>query len=164
LKSYDIKTIMAFQIETSEPAGRAGPFPLPQAVQELLAPHFPDFDLRRVRIHHGIPPHIRLFAVIIPSAYTSGYDLHFAPGAYDTDSIEGLALIAHEIAHSIQYERHGKVRFQLLYLLHYVANKRKAMSDLHAYEEIPFEREARAKEQEVLERLRAATPACPHRT
>jgi hypothetical protein len=119
---------------------------LPSDVQILLARHFPDFDLRRVRIHIGIPSHVRLFAAITAAAYTSGDDLYFAPGVYDTTTIEGLALIAHEIAHSVQYKRYGKIKFQLLYLMHYLANKKRGMSDAQAYEEIPFEKEARAKE------------------
>jgi hypothetical protein len=130
-------------------------FHLPPAARQALAPHFPDFNLEQIRIHLTIPLHVKLFAVINPAAYTAGNHIHFAPGAYDAASIAGLALIAHEITHCLQYKKYGKVQFQLLYLMHYLANKKRGMSDAQAYEEIPFEIEARAKEREVFERLNA---------
>ena len=131
------------------------PFHLPPDVQRLLAPHFPGFDLRKIRVHLTIPRHVRLFAVINPAAYTAGNHIHFAPGAYDDASIAGIALIAHEVTHCLQYRKYGRVPFQLLYLMHYLANKKRGMSDAQAYEAIPFEIEARQKEREVFDRLNA---------
>lgn len=135
---------------------RSESFRLPPDLRELLAPHFPDFDLRRIVIHLYIPRRVKMFAVINPAAYTSGNHIYFAPDSYDPETIEGVALIAHEITHSAQYKTYGKVRFQLLYLMHYLANKKKGMNDADAYEAIPFEIEARAKEREVLDWLKAA--------
>ena len=148
---------MAGERKNSEGERRQRPFHLPPDVQRLLAPHFPGFDLRQIRVHLTIPRHVRLFAVINPAAYTAGDHIHFAPDAYDDASVAGLALIAHEVTHCLQYRKYGRVQFQLLYLMHYLANKKRGMSDAQAYEEIPFEVEARAKEREVFDRLNAET-------
>lgn len=40
-------------------------------------------------------------------AYTSGSDVVFGPGRYDTEHSDGLELIAHELAHVVQNENAG---------------------------------------------------------
>jgi hypothetical protein len=42
-------------------------------------------------------------------AYTDGNDLHFAPGRFDPNSPDGLALLGHELTHVVQ-QRQGNVR------------------------------------------------------
>jgi hypothetical protein len=98
---------------------------------------------------------VRKFARITPAAYTSGNNIHLAPGQYNPDSLDGIATIAHELTHTLQYKKYGGLRFRLKYLVFYFNNKRKKKGDLQAYEEIPFEKEAYEKEREVKQHLGA---------
>lgn len=119
--------------------------PLPPEVQQLLAPFFPGFDLSRVRIHEGIPRYV----ITNPIGYTDRHRIYLAPGFYRVDTAEGLALIAHEVAHCCQYQRHGVWRFRAKYLAAYFKNRRSGMPHNRAYFEIPFEVEARKVERKV---------------
>lgn len=126
--------------------------PLPLEVQQILAPFFPDLDLGLVRIFEGIPRYVTFFAAVEPIGYTDGWRIYFSPGFYRIDSPEGLALLAHEIAHCRQYHELGKWKFRAKYLAAYFQNRRRGMDDKAAYLNIPFEIEARA-----IERLALAT-------
>ncbi len=127
--------------------------PLPLEVQQLLAPFFPDLDLSRVRIFDGIPRYVSITAVAEPIGYTDGWKIYCAPGYYRLDSAEGLALIAHEIVHCRQYQQFGKWGFRTKYLSFYLQNRRGGMAEKVAYEQIPFEIEAREIEHNVLSAL-----------
>lgn len=124
--------------------------PLPLEVQQLLAPFFPGFDLSRVRVSEPIPRYVRLFSTNEPLGYTDRNRIYFAPGAYRIDCAEGLALIAHEVAHCWQYQELGTWRFRAKYLLAYFRNRLRGMNAESAYAQIPFEIEARAVEGRVL--------------
>lgn len=124
--------------------------PLPLEVQQLLAPYFPDLDLSRVRIFEGIPRYVTITAAAEPVGYTDGWKIYFAPGFYRIDTPQGLALIAHEIAHCRQYHELGKWNFRAKYLAAYFQNRRDGMDAKIAYAQIPFEIEARAVESRVL--------------
>ncbi|MFN0109356.1 MAG: DUF4157 domain-containing protein [Blastocatellia bacterium] len=127
--------------------------PLSLEVQQLLAPFFPNLDLGRVRIFDGIPRYVSYFAAAEPAkpvGYTDGWRIYFAPGFYQIDSAEGLALLAHEIAHCGQYHKLGKWKFRAKYLAAYFQNRRRGMDDKTAYLNISFEIEARAIERLVL--------------
>lgn len=128
--------------------------PLPLEVQQLLAPFFPDFDLRRVRIHEGIPRYVTIASAIEPIGYTDRNRIYLTPGSYRVDSIEGLALLAHEITHCRQYKQHGTWRFRAKYLTAYFKNRRRGMSAQTAYLSIPYEIEAREIEAKVHAALR----------
>ena len=127
--------------------------PLPLEVQQLLAPFFRDLDLSRVRIHEGIPRYVTIAAAAEPIGYTDGWQIYFAPGYYRIDSPEGLALIAHELAHCRQYHELGKWRFRAQYLAAYFQNRRNGLDAKTAYAQIPFEIEARKVERETLAML-----------
>ena len=58
-------------------------------------------DLSGVRVHTGAESGDAAQA-ISARAYTTGQDIHFAPGMYDPSSDEGRRLIAHEVAHTVQ--------------------------------------------------------------
>lgn len=122
---------------------------LPFEVQQLLAPFFSGFDLRRIRIYEGIPRYV----VGTPIGYADRNRIFLAPGHYRVDSIEGLALIAHEIAHCRQYKRCGTWRFRAEYLASYFKNRWHGMPHDKAYLKIPFEIEAREVEKEVYSAL-----------
>lgn len=75
-------------------------------------------------------------------------------------------LIAHEVAHVLQYERVGAARFLLRYLREYFAGLRgagrlDAGSRMRAYLDISFEREAREAERAFAARPRRARTAHP---
>jgi Domain of unknown function (DUF4157) len=127
------------------------PMQLPKDVQGVLAPFFPGFDLDRICIFENIP----WYVAGKPQGYTDRYNIYFTSGAYRIDSIEGLALIAHEIAHCLQYREHGTWRFRALYLGAYFKNRLRGMSQREAYLNIPFETEAREIEAKVDLALRA---------
>ncbi len=118
---------------------------LPEEVVALLTPFFPGFDLSRIRVREGIPRY--LFGD--PIGYANRHKIYFAPGAYRVDTIEGLALIAHEVAHCLQYHRYGAWRFRARYLAAYFKNRLRGMNHLRAYRSIPFEIEAREVEAQV---------------
>ena len=128
--------------------------PLPLEIQQLLAPFFPGYDLRRVRIHEGIPRYITAVSAIEPVGYTNQNRIYLASGAYRVDTLEGLALLAHEIAHCRQYHEHGVWRFRFQYLAAYFKNRRRGMTGQNAYLSIPFETEAREIEMKVHTALR----------
>jgi len=61
----------------------------------------------------------RLFALLPPSvvAITVGDVVAFAPGEYQPDCVEGVALIAHELVHVAQFHVLGRDRFLERYFL-----------------------------------------------
>ena len=123
---------------------------LPEEVAQLLTPFFPGFDLGRIRIYEGIPRYV----IGNPIGYADRYKIYFAPGAYRVDTIGGLSLIAHEIAHCHQYQKHGTWRFRARYLSSYFKNRLQGMDRLKAYRNIPFEIEAREVEAEAYRALK----------
>jgi len=60
-------------------------------------------DFSGVRVHEG--PAARAMGAL---AFTLGEQLHFAPGLYDPESREGVALLGHELTHVVQ-QRDGRV-------------------------------------------------------
>src|SRR6266540_1915613 len=94
------------------------------------------------------------FRDLRPVEYADRYRIYFAPGAYRVDTIEGLSLIAHEVAHCLQYQRHGAWRFRARYLAAYFKNRLRGMNHLRAYRSIPFEVEARVAEEQVYRALK----------
>jgi hypothetical protein len=59
------------------------------------------FDLATVRIHTGAEAD-RLSHTLGAAAFTTGQDIFFREGLYGRDSAEGLHLLAHELAHTVQ--------------------------------------------------------------
>ena len=127
---------------------------MPLEVQQLLTPFFPGFDLSRIRIYEGIPRYVTIGSAIEPIGYTDRNRIYLTPGAYRVDSIEGLALLAHEITHCCQYREHGTWRFRFKYLAAYFKNRWRGMSGQNAYLSIPFEVEAREIEAKAYAALR----------
>jgi hypothetical protein len=108
---------------------RVASTPFPERVRARLRPFF---DGRRVR-GAALAPSIvagarytvdaesarQLFALAPTSAaaITVGDVVAFAPGEYQPDCIEGVALIAHELVHVAQFEGLGRDRFLERYFL-----------------------------------------------
>src|SRR5262245_29757556 len=124
--------------------------PLPEEVVALLTPFFPGIDLSRIRVCEGIPRYVGGG----PVGYADRYRIYFAPGAYRVDTIEGLSLIAHEVAHCLQYQKYGAWRFRARYIAAYFKNRMRGMNHLKAYRSIPFEIEAREVEAQIYRALK----------
>lgn len=122
---------------------------LPEHAIKLLAPFFPELDLKKIRVRAGIPWYVPMRA----DAYTNRHRIYFAPGKYDADSREGLALIAHELAHCAQYQTHGTWRFRLLYVSSWLAQLIQHRSFASAYLENRFEVDARVMAARVYDEL-----------
>ena len=118
---------------------------LPDHVKVILAPYFPDFDLDQIRVFEGIP----FYVVMDATAYTDGNNIFFKPDAYDADSIEGIALIGHEVTHSVQFQTYGKWRFRANYLTNWGKQYKEYRNFNHAYYYNQFEIEARAMEERI---------------
>ena len=134
--------------------------PLSDCVKQRLAPYFPEFDLNEIEIHEGIPWLVRIFSKIDPAAYTSGNDIYFAPGQYNTKSIAGIALIGHEVTHSQQYSEYGTWGFRRKYYKDYKENLKVGMNEYEAYENIPFEIDAYDKQRQIYNDLLDAYGRC----
>src|SRR5262249_37564116 len=124
---------------------RIEPEELPEEVIEVLTPFFPEFDLGPIRVSERIP----FYILGNPIGYADRYHIYFEPVSYRTDTIEGVAVLAHEITHCRQYRAYGTWRFRLLYLSYYFKNLLRGMSRKEAYLNVPFEIEAREVEAQV---------------
>ncbi|MEM8612443.1 MAG: DUF4157 domain-containing protein [Cyanobacteria bacterium P01_H01_bin.105] len=78
--------------------GSSLPQPVLQKMEAAFGTNFSD-----VRIHES--PQAQSIGA---AAYTQGKDIHFAPGQYSPNSLDGQALLGHELTHVIQ-QRAGRV-------------------------------------------------------
>lgn len=120
-------------------------------MQELLQRYFRGFDLSQIEVHDGLPPWVRDGV----GAITLGNDIYFAPGTYDPGSVEGIALIGHEITHSVQRAMQGRWEFYRDYLGDYVEERLNGVPDWQAYRSIDAEQEAYAKQEYIANDLRS---------
>ena len=118
---------------------------LPDYIKTLLAPYFPEIDVEDIRIREGIPWYVPMNA----AAYTDRNYIYFAPGGYAPDSLEGIAMIAHELAHCAQYKQYGTWRFRVLYAASWLVELWRHWSFDQAYSQNRFEVAARAVEERV---------------
>ena len=79
---------------------------LPPAVQDAMASAF-GADFSAVRIHEGA--HVGALGA---RAFTTGRDIHFAPGEYQPTTARGKGLLGHELTHVLQ-QRAGRVEAPL---------------------------------------------------
>lgn len=118
---------------------------LPDYIKALLAPYFPELDLEDICICEGIPRYVPMNA----AAYANRNHIYFAHGRYDPDSLEGIALIAHELTHCAQYKYYGVWRFRVLYVSSWLAELWRGRSFDQAYCRNRFEVAAREVEERV---------------
>ncbi len=78
--------------------------PLDQATRAFFEPRF-GHDFSGVRVHTGSRA-AESARAIDALAYTVGQDVVFGAGQYSTQSYEGLKILGHELAHTIQ-QSHG---------------------------------------------------------
>ncbi len=132
-------------------------FVLPTEAIRALQPFFPAFDLARVRLREGIPRYV----IGEPLGYVENRTIYLRKGAFQPDTTDGLALLAHEIAHCQQYERVGTLRFLVRYAGAYFRNRLRGMNHDAAYLNIPFEIEARMIEDLAFETLQQQLEIAP---
>jgi len=86
----------------------------PNLTSENLTAHLDIYD--NITVHpNGIPLEVLLFVKLYsgftPAAITIGHDIYFDAGQYHPETVQGLALIAHEVMHVFQWETLGKKEF-----------------------------------------------------
>jgi hypothetical protein len=96
---HSLNNIAVGQNAASPAGGNTLPEQLRQKMERSLG-----HDLSAVRFHEDaqVPQ-------LGAAAYTRGTDVHFAPGMYQPHSLEGQAMIGHELAHVVQ-QRIGRVK------------------------------------------------------
>ena len=123
------------------------PFRLSLCLQWLLAPYFRGvgefrgLDLNGIKIYEGLPEKTTRFAVIDVAAITLANSIYFAPGQYSAN-LDGIELVAHELTHVKQWLLKGQIGFASAYLSEYRKNRKAGMSEIDAYANISFEKEA----------------------
>lgn len=80
------------------------------------------------------------------SGITLGDRIFFRRDCFGEDGRPSLQLLAHELAHVVQFRRDGTSRFLATYLLEYARNLGRGLAERDAYLAIPYEEEARAVE------------------
>jgi hypothetical protein len=110
--------------------------PFPERVRARLRPFFDGRRVRGLTLSASIVDRGRytidaesarqLFALAptTVAAITVGDVVAFAPGEYQPDCIEGVALIAHELVHVAQFEALGRDRFLERYFLTEILERR----------------------------------------
>jgi hypothetical protein len=90
------------RVQVAPPVTTSGS-PLPGPVQHQMEAQF-GTDFSAVRVHQG-----NQATMIGAQAYTTGNDIHFAPGRYDPHGPGGQQVLAHELWHVVQ-QKQGRVQ------------------------------------------------------
>jgi hypothetical protein len=107
--------------------------------KECLSPYIPQVDLENADVHDGDVP-LYLGGEYNRGSYdglTIGNGIYFHSGVYDAGTLEGIALLGHELTHVGQY-RNGLTVAGYLW------------STLHGYRNSYYEQEAYAKQRQIL--------------
>jgi hypothetical protein len=91
--------VEAFQVPLRQ---KSGGLPIPDQVRAKMETAF-GADFSDVRVHVG-----QEAASLGAIAYTWGTNIHFAPGQYNPNTIQGQKLLGHELWHVVQ-QRSGRV-------------------------------------------------------
>ncbi|HBB94872.1 MAG TPA: hypothetical protein DC054_05725 [Blastocatellia bacterium] len=91
--------VEAFQVPLRQ---KSGGLPIPDNVRAKMETAF-GADFSDVRVHIG-----QEAASLGAIAYTWGSNIHFAPGQYSPNTIQGQKLLGHELWHVVQ-QRSGRV-------------------------------------------------------
>lgn len=126
--------------------------PLPEDVCQILSKYFDEDVLREILIFEGLPWYVSPEA----DAYTDRNRIYFRPGAFRPETLKGLALIGHEVAHVLQYAATGKWRFRKMYVADWMKKYTRLRNSRLAYYEIEFEKAAREIEAQIYSDLLSA--------
>jgi uncharacterized protein RhaS with RHS repeats len=89
----------------NDPINFTDPFglrPLTACEKQKLAPYIPKIDLDKADLHDGEVP---WYLGKDYAGITRGNDIYFRPGVYDPSTIDGLAVLGHELVHVGQYRK-----------------------------------------------------------
>jgi hypothetical protein len=129
--------------------------PLDEPLRDLLEAFF-EVDLAAVRVHRGRGARL-LTRLLGASGVALGPWLFLSrEGARRLDgrSASGIGLAAHEVAHVLQYRRHGFLPMLARYTWDYLRGRRAWVGHHAAYRGIGFEREAWEVGERVAELVR----------
>ena len=142
-----------------EPAGHVPGAGLPEQAIRLLQPFFPRLNLRRVHVDDSSPYSQWLIGQAGAGGLTVGNHIYFARGAYEPATVDGLALIGHELTHVQQYQDRGRAGFFWRYGTDYLRNRLNARQEPYqAYEDIRAEQEAYQMEARIRRELAGKVP------
>ena len=99
------------------------------------------------RLRVGYPRWLSPFLQKGVIAITLGRRVYLSERLLQRSEEELLRILRHELAHVAQVRRLGLLRFLYRYAREYVAARRRGVASFDAYEQISFEREARAAEE-----------------
>ncbi len=85
---------------------------IPHEVIEQLRPFFPDVDLSSIRMYNGLP---WFASETTTRAFTWRDSIHFSVGDYNPNTVDGIALIAHEVQHVADFRALGAAVFAVRY-------------------------------------------------
>jgi len=129
-----------------------GKEPLPAGAQLFFFSYFKKSAVQ-VDVQIGILARI-ITKLASADAVTIGNTIFFAPGKYDPNSDRGIALIGHEIQHTFQYQKLGKIEFLKQYKKENDQNIESGMSEYDAYRNISFEKKAWAVGADITKKLK----------
>lgn len=109
--------------------------------------------MNKIDIYEGLPENITRFAVIDVAAITLASSIYFAPGQY-SGNLDGIELVAHELTHIKQWRLKGHIGFVSAYFSEYRKNRRAGMSEIDAYANISFEKQAAEYAANIKEAIR----------
>lgn len=92
----------------SRPAPVSGGRPIEEPVLSFMESRF-GHDFSRIRVYADDQAS-KSADEAGALAYTTGHDIVFGPGQYDTENPNGRELLAHELAHVVQWDRAGFAR------------------------------------------------------
>jgi hypothetical protein len=112
--------------------------------KKMLSPYIPAVDLDNADLHDGEVP---WYLGKDYAGITRGNNIYFRPGVYDASTIDGLAMLGHELVHVGQY-RNGMTWLSYLW------------STRHGYDNSPYEEEAYAEESLIRDGLGLSKGKC----
>jgi hypothetical protein len=96
------------RFESRLSGAKGGGQPLPEDTREFMETRF-DADFSSVRIHTGSDA-AQMSKEVNAQAFTSGKDIYFGPGGYNTVTTAGKRLLAHELTHVVQQDSEAVIR------------------------------------------------------
>ncbi|MBN4046807.1 DUF4157 domain-containing protein [bacterium AH-315-P07] len=114
---------------------------------DALRPFFPDLDFAEIRIHSGIPWPISLNRGV--TGYAAGNKIYLRKDYFSKmnssdpkEYARALGLIAHELIHTQQFRKQGRLGFYGTYGFDYVKGLARSFNHDQAYRNIRQEKEA----------------------
>ena len=127
-----------------------GDEPIAPSVLSFLNSFFGE-DFSSVDVHTGFAAKMAT-TINHPEAATVGEDIFIRPdlvGDYEAETPKGIALLAHELTHVLQYRSHGTVLSIAVLFSQYFNNREAGMNDFNGYNATDAENSALVMERIV---------------